>query len=118
MEICDKIYIKTRHTFTAIRLDNITYMEKRERQITVHVAEGDDVCFYGKYDSVMPQLDERFTHPHESYIINMDQIFRLGCNEAVLYGGETLVFGNRCFGRLKQAYEGYIRNHISKRLGI
>ena len=106
------ICIKVKHCTCAIMLDNILYMEKSRRQIIVHVIEGENVCFYGKYDSVLPMLDERFTHPHQSYVINMQHIIRLGRNEAVLLGGDKIEMGTRCFGRLKREYDQYIRKNI------
>ncbi len=116
MTINGTIYVKLGRATYAIRLDTILFMEKRRRKITVHVTEGEDICFYGKYDSVMPMLDERFVHPHESYVINMQYIYRLGNHEAVMTDGTKITMGNRCFGRLKTAYEGYIKENIRSRI--
>ena len=109
------IYLKVRQTTHAVRLETILYMEKRSRKITVHVTEGEDICFYGKYDDVMPLLDRRFVHPHQSYVINMQWIYRLGQQEAVMFGGDRIEMGTRCFGRLRKAYNEYIRENISSR---
>jgi Response regulator of the LytR/AlgR family len=111
----DIIYIKVRQTTHAVRMERILYMEKRRRQITVHFTEGEDICFYGKYDEVMSQLDGRFVHPHQSYIINMQWIYRLGQQEAVMYGGDRIAMGIRCFSRLRKAYNEYIRDNIRSR---
>ena len=114
----DTIYIKVRQTMCAVRLDDILYMEKQYRQIIIHVADGEDVCFYGKYDDVMPLLDSRFVHPHESYVINMQHIQRLGNHEAVMFGGDRIVMGTRCFGKLRKAYDDYITENISSWPGM
>ena len=63
----------------------------------------------------MPMLDERFVHPHESYVINMQHIYRLGRQEAVMAGGHKIEMGGRCFGRLKRAYDGFVRDSIRSR---
>ena len=77
--------------------------------------EGDDICFYGKYDDIMAMVDDRFVHPHESYVINMQHIFRLGRQEVVMIDGQRIEMGGRCFGRLKRAYDEFIRNNIRSR---
>ncbi len=115
MKTYEELYIKQRHATVAIRLETILYMEKAGRKITIHVTEGEDICFYSKYDSVMPMLDERFVHPHESYVINMQHIYRLGRQEAVMAGGHKIEMGGRCFGRLKRAYDDFVRNSIRSR---
>ena len=109
------IYIKVRQTTHAVRLETILYMEKRGRQITVHVIEGEDICFYGKYDEVMPFLDSRFVHPHQSYVINMQWICRLGQHEALMFGGDRIELGTKCFLRLRKAYNEYITENIRSR---
>lgn len=111
------ISVKRGHSLFTIRLDTILYMEKDNRQITIHVTEGEDLCFYGRFDPLIPMLDERFVHPHESYVINMQHIYRLGRLEAVMFGGKTITMGRHCFCRLKRAYDEYIRNNIVNRPG-
>ncbi len=116
MKTNDAIFIKVQKTTIAIRTETILYMEKTSRKITIHIVGGEDVYFYGKYDSVMPLLDERFVHPHESYVINMQHIYRLGMREAVMIDGQKISMGDKCFGRLKRAYDAYIRHNIWSRL--
>jgi len=115
MHTYEKIYIKVRQTIRAVKLESILYMEKQGRQIIIHVAEGESICFYGKFDSVTPMLDGRFVQPHESYVINMQQIVRLGRQEVVMSGGDSIVMGSRCFRQLRKAYDEYIAEYIRKR---
>ena len=109
------IFLKVRQTTHAVRQDTILYMEKKGRKITVHVTEGEDICFYGKYNDVMPFLDSRFVHPHQSYVINMQLIYRLGQHEAVMFGGDRIEMGTKCFGRLRKAYNAFIADNIQSR---
>ena len=118
MMVQDTIYIKVRQTVCTVRLDAILYMEKECREITVHVTEGENIRFYGEYGTLMPLLDSRFAHPHQSYVINMQQIFRLGKNEAVMFGGDRIRMGNKCFARLRKAYNNYITENIRSRPGM
>lgn len=115
MVLNDNIYVKVRQTICAVRLESILYMEKRSRRIIIHVDGGDDICFYGKIDSVTPFLDGRFVHPHQSYVINMQHIFRLGQQEAVMFGGDRIEMGNRCFGKLRRAYSEFISGNVQIR---
>ncbi len=111
----DVIYIKVRQTLRTVKQDDILYMEKTGRKITVHVCEGEDISFYGKFDALMPLLDCRFVHPHQSYVINMQQISRLGNHEAVMFGGDRIIMGSRCFSKLRKAYDRYITENIYSR---
>ena len=111
----NKIIINVNQTIYAIRFETIIYMEKCGRQITVHLTDGETICFYGKYCEVLPKLDSRFAHPHESFIINMQWIYRLGKNEVVMYRGDKIKLGNNCFVRLRKEYKEYIKDNILKR---
>ena len=111
----DTIFVKARQTMFAVRLDTIVFMEQECREITIHLAWGEDIRFYGEYDRMMPWLDRRFVRPHQSYVINMQQIRRLGKNEALLFSGDTIVMGNQCFALLRKAYREYIRENIYSR---
>ncbi len=108
----DELFIKQRQSLFAIPLDTILFMEKSNRTITIHIRKGEDICFYGKYDSVLPMLDERFVHPHRTYVINMQHIYRLGNQEVVMMGGQMIKMGGRCFARLKREYDAYVKKHI------
>ena len=110
------IYIHVRQSVYAVRLDTILYMEQEGREITIHSTEGENIRFYGEYSRLLPLLDDRFVHPHRSYVINMQQIFRIGKNEAVMFGGDRIVMGSRCFARLRKAYIAYINENIRSRL--
>jgi len=108
------IYIKKRQTRLAIKLEDILYLEKFRRQIIVHITEGEDVRVYGKFDELLPMLDERFAHPHQSYIINMQHIIRLGSNEVIMRRSMKIKLGNHCFAKMKKAYDKYIKDNIIK----
>ena len=118
MELNEVVFFKIKQTRYALRYDDIIYMEKRARTITIYTVDGGKYRFYGKYDEVEPMLDFRFTHPHESFVINMQQIYRLGRNEAVMFTGERIELGNLCFGRLKRDYDAYIVENIRNRPGM
>ena len=32
-----------------------------------------------------------------------------------MYGGDRIKLGNKCFGRLRKAYKGYIQENINRR---
>lgn len=103
----------------AVPVGEIIMMEKDKRKIIVHTVEG-EIVFYGKFDDVMPLLDERFVCPHRSYIINMDHISRLGETEIVMDADNRVCLGRTCFARLLKIYDEYVMNseneYVSKRL--
>ena len=115
MKTQNTIYIKARQTVWAVRLDTILYMEQESRKITIHVTGGEEICFYGKYGTLMPLLDGRFAHPHQSYVINMQQVFRLGKNEVVMFNGNRILMGSVCFARMRKAYIQFINGSVRER---
>lgn len=100
----------------AVPFDDIIFMEKDRRLITIHRKGGEQLTFYGKFDEIMPVLDERFTHPHCSYVINMDSIFRLGNMEALLEESKRVILGKTCFQRLCRDYDEYVLKSVRKKL--
>lgn len=111
--------VKTGKRRYAVPVGEIIMMEKDKRRIIVHTA-GEEIVFYGKFDDVMPLLDERFVCPHRSYIINMDHISRLGETEIVLDSDNRVNLGRMCFARMLKSYDEYVMNsgneYVSKRL--
>lgn len=98
----------------AIAFDSIIYMEKEKRKITVHTM-GEDITFYGRYSEILPGLDDRFVHPHCSYVVNMDHIFRLGRQEIVMILGYRIIIGQQSFNRMRKSYDAYIAKRLAKK---
>ncbi len=104
----EKLMIKNRQGLYALPIDDILYMEKELRKIKLHTAYT-TVEFYGKFDELMPFLDERFLFCHRSYIINMDKIIFMGANQIfVNVTGGGIPFGHCTFCKAKKIFAGYL----------
>ena len=77
--------VKNRRGIFVLPVEDVIYMEKNLRKISLFVTDFGDASyrkieFYGRFEDVIPQLDERFMYCHRSYIINMDKIVWMqGC---------------------------------------
>lgn len=87
----------------SIPLDDIIYLEKKLRLISVHTKKG-CISFYGRFIDVVPLLDERFTHCHKSYVLNMDEIICLSRAVVVMSDDVEIRFGKRSYDRLMKNY--------------
>lgn len=65
--------IKTGRKLSCIQLNKILYLEKQLRKIVI-VTYGEPVDFYGKFEDIVPQLDQRMIRCHNSFIVNMDYV--------------------------------------------
>ena len=101
------LIIRKKQGVYVLRADEIIYMEKKLRKINVHTADR-DVEFYGSFSEIMPQLDGRFMCCHRSYLINMDKIIWMNCNEICVAGDETIFFGRDSFIKARRIFGRYL----------
>ena len=66
------IFIKVRQTTYAVRFETLLYMEKKARQITVHLTEGEDIRFYGKYYEVIREVVRYLNNPRCGVKVHLD----------------------------------------------
>ncbi len=60
-----------------LSFNEILFFEKEKRKIHVHTTK-DVITFYGKFDDMEPQLDDRFIRCHNSYIVNISKVKKMG----------------------------------------
>ena len=60
-----------------LSFNEILFFEKEKRKIHVHTTK-DVITFYGKFDDIEPQLDDRFIRCHNSYIVNISKVKKMG----------------------------------------
>lgn len=88
--------------------EEIIFMEKNLRKIIVHTTDG-SLEYYGRFASIIPQLDRRFMCCHRSYIINMDMIRVMAENTIFFPGNIRILFGRETYGRAKREFEAYMK---------
>ena len=101
---------------TVLYLGEIIYMEKYKSKIVVYTLQRQH-RMYRSFSSRENELDRRFMRPHESYIINMDFVRRIGEQEIILKTGTVLRFGVKCARRAKKAFDKYVAENRTKFIG-
>ena len=83
---------KIGQTIHETKLNDIIYLESNKRKLTMHLANGNTVVFYGKLKDVYQQqlYNLGFIHIHASYVVNYNYISKAKYNEVVLVDGTTL----------------------------
>ncbi len=110
----DVLNVKSGRNRYAIPFNSIVYMEKDRRRIVVHTTDKERI-FYGKYDEIVPLLDDRFINPHRSFVLNMDFIVEMDKNTVQMCTGCSISFCRECLERTKKGYDHYIAKKLAKR---
>ena len=104
--VSKRVNIKIRGRRYSIPFEDIVYFEKNLRKIDMHTKRG-VLSYYGRFCDLMPLLDSRFAFCHKSYVLNIDEILCFSREAIVMSSGDTIRFGQKCFGRLRDAYEAH-----------
>ena len=87
-----------------IPLDDISYLEVLNHEISVHTTEG-DLTLYASLSSLEEQLDKcGFLRIHNSYLVNMRYIQKYRSRECLLTDGTSLPVSERNYSAQKQKY--------------
>ena len=117
-----KFIFKNKQGIYTLPTDDIVYMEKKLRKICLHVRIPEykdeyEIEFYGRFADVMPQLDDRFMYCHRSYVINMDEIVWMSCNEIFILPNIAIPMGRDTYGKARETYMEYLsRKYPEKRM--
>lgn len=109
-----KLTIRARQGIYVFPIGDIVYMEKMRRKICIHTATG-QMEFYGRFPEVLPFLDGRFMYCHRSYIINMDHIVWMACNEIHVTTNESIPFGRDTYARARKIFTRYMAEKYPER---
>ena len=90
----------------SVPFDDIIYLEKNLRKIEMHTKKG-MLSYYGRFCELMPLLDSRFAFCHKSYVLNIDEIRCLSREAIEMSNGDIIRFGQKCFARLRDAFEAH-----------
>ena len=83
---------RIRRAIHKTRMKDIIFIESNQRKLTLHLADGNKVDFYGKLKNVyQEQLHSLgFFHIHASYAVNYNYVTEFKFREVILAGGITL----------------------------
>ena len=85
----DEFVVVNKKGALKLGLNEILFFEKEKRKIHIHTTM-DVITYYGKFDDMEQQLDERFVRCHKSYIVNISKVIKMG-NRKFYFAGEKVV---------------------------
>ncbi len=107
----DDVYcIRHRGDVTALPLNDILFIESNNTKCIVHEKNGRKYTVYSQLRKIENELhDSRFLRCHQSYIVNMNHIFKADkCFE--LTNGEKVLIRQRNLKEIRNTYLAYIED--------
>lgn len=99
--------VKNKDYFHRVDFCHIEYIESRNKYITIHCTCGITHMQRGKLSDVEKQLDRRFLRCHQSYIVNMDEVWELRADFRMV-SGDVVPIRRKDLSTIRKLYEGYI----------
>lgn len=99
--------VKNKDYFHRVDFCHIEYIESRNKYITIHCTCGITHMQRGKLSNVEKQLDRRFLRCHQSYIVNMDEVWELRADFRMV-SGDVVPIRRKDLSAIRKLYEGYI----------
>lgn len=99
--------VKNKDYFHRVGFCHIEYIESRNKYITIHCTCGITHMQRGKLSGVEKQLDRRFLRCHQSYIVNMDEVWELR-SDFRMVSGDVVPIRRKDLSAIRKLYEGYI----------
>jgi DNA-binding LytR/AlgR family response regulator len=105
------IPVKTKQITRSILFRDISHVEVIRHTVHFRLIRGDEVQIAGVFSEIIPKLlaDKRFAQCHRSFVVNMDAIYAIQGNTAVMNNGKNIpisknysefkkLYNNRLFG--------------------
>ena len=99
--------VKNKDYFHRVDFCHIEYIESRNKYITIHCTCGITHMQREKLSDVEKQLDRRFLRCHQSYIVNMDEVWELRADFRMV-SGDVVPIRRKDLSAIRKLYEGYI----------
>ena len=90
------------HDVVLIRPSEVSFIESDRRCAFIH--EGAQVHrLYRKLSELLDELPAQFVHCHQSFLINLDFVEKLGIDSLLLSTGDTIPVSRRCRSQVRDA---------------
>ena len=103
------IPVITREYSRKVDVDDIIYLEQRQRRLAIVTADETYVC-YEKIENVEKQLDNRFYHTLKKLVVNLEKVSLARDQSITFQNGAVLMLGRESYIRTKQMYIAYLKN--------
>ncbi|MEG2192539.1 MAG: LytTR family transcriptional regulator DNA-binding domain-containing protein [Oscillospiraceae bacterium] len=105
--------VKTKESLLTIAYSDVVFIECRRHVLCFSLKDGSVVKsthIRSSFEDATATIlsDERFIHPHKSYIINMDCINSLAGQEFVLKDGKAVPIARKSYSSSKSKYLAYL----------
>lgn len=96
------------HVTDIVRPEDILYAESDRRNVVVHTNSAEHRT-YAKLSDILGQLPDNFVRCHQSYVVNLDYVARLGAETVTLSSGKSIPVSRRWRPSVREALFGRIR---------
>jgi DNA-binding LytR/AlgR family response regulator len=88
---------------------DISCAEVNKHKIYYYLVDGDIIEVYGAFAEILPVLlaDRRFAQCHGSFVVNMDNVYKIQSSGVVMKGGEKVPI-SRAHSAFKKRYFEYM----------
>ena len=100
------IPIITRGYSRKVSLDEILYLEQRQRRLAVVTIDQTYLC-YERIENMERILDERFYHTLKKLVVNLDKIIVVENQSITFVDGTVMNLGRESYIRTKQVFSAY-----------
>ena len=102
------IPIITRGCSRKVSLDEILYLEQRQRRLAVVTTDQTYLC-YERIENMERIFDERFYHTLKKLVVNLDKIIVVENQSITFVDGTVMNLGIESYIRTKQVFSAYLK---------
>ena len=103
------IRVKTRNLFKFLLFKEISHAEVIGRTVVYRLTNGDEVKERARFLDITPVLlaDSRFAQCHRSFVVNMDDVYKIENNNVVMNSGKNIPI-TKTYAEFYDKYSRYI----------
>jgi DNA-binding LytR/AlgR family response regulator len=103
------IPVKTKKLSMFLFFKDISHAEVIKRKVCYRLINGDNIEVNAKLGDITPLLltDRRFAQCHNSFVVNMDDVFKIQGNNVIMKRGENISI-SRTYAGFKNRYINYV----------
>ena len=87
-------------------IDEIRYLESNAHRTIIHTLGNEYVC-YEKISELEKKMGDSFVRCHQSFLVNMKYIRRIGNKSFILENGEEVSISKRRYSETQEQYYRY-----------
>lgn len=93
-----------------VNVQDITFIETFNNNITIHLIDGSHLTIYSTLKEFSKQLTPNFTRCHKCYMVNMNHIKKYEPHKFYLYNGDSVPIPPKKYCAVIDTYKNYLLN--------